>query len=567
MEKKNGAEKYLFIGFLIVLLAVILVDTRFTGYPILPTQQMPSPSGQMQPPEPAKSSCTYPKPLESLWAGDGNLDCPTVLKLPGDFYGNNPQMSQQLENQKEVCKGYCNPNNPIAPWKTGCTSYYTRISHTDCLCSEGENAINAPSDCKPICGNGVMGGDEGCDDGNRISGDGCGESCCFDPPDCKPGEVLVVTNSCEESTTPVPTYPTTSQPTAPQQPTRCYKINGQCDVAQGENAISCPVDCYSQFPTPPGMPSYPEPTVNYPPENMQNPPMNYPGMPSSGFPTGMATSNLLTGMPIGQEDQKPCCLESRCVKKECRAGEDPAAICPQQKLIMQDGTPYIFGYTDGFCSAPRDARKNYPHYELSFLLENFGKEGCEQPLSSSPNSRGNNVYCLCEAEDRSCYPTMGTVENEGLATERDEISIYYSNGVLHTFYDECSGPHGQLKYKCDYASKGSKGSKGVIYFVNCPSEYYCVTKEKGGSEKCVKYDSCEDTDGGDKPGYGGETYYLIGNERFKVEKDICYIKTNGINALPMHLSEFYCEHGQKMIKGYDCADCTNSCSCNDCVPS
>jgi len=49
--------------------------------------------------------------------------------------------------------------------------------------------------CKPACGDGVVHGDEECDDGNTIGGDGCSASCTFDnnpktPGDDRPGVMV-----------------------------------------------------------------------------------------------------------------------------------------------------------------------------------------------------------------------------------------------------------------------------------------------------------------------------------------------------------------------------------------
>ena len=43
------------------------------------------------------------------------------------------------------------------------------------IAEEGENSQNCPADCPPesTMGNGVVDGDEECDDMNNVSGDGC----------------------------------------------------------------------------------------------------------------------------------------------------------------------------------------------------------------------------------------------------------------------------------------------------------------------------------------------------------------------------------------------------------
>jgi cysteine-rich repeat protein len=52
----------------------------------------------------------------------------------------------------------------------------TRPYNSDGCCYTGSNA-NSDSDCRPVCGNGVVEDGEGCDDGNAGAGDGCDPSC------------------------------------------------------------------------------------------------------------------------------------------------------------------------------------------------------------------------------------------------------------------------------------------------------------------------------------------------------------------------------------------------------
>jgi cysteine-rich repeat protein len=52
----------------------------------------------------------------------------------------------------------------------------TRAYNGDGCCWMGANA-NGDSDCAPVCGNGVVERNEGCDDGNTRPGDGCNASC------------------------------------------------------------------------------------------------------------------------------------------------------------------------------------------------------------------------------------------------------------------------------------------------------------------------------------------------------------------------------------------------------
>jgi cysteine-rich repeat protein len=65
--------------------------------------------------------------------------------------------------------------------ETNCNVVCTHVSITrpyddDGCCWMGSNAT-ADSDCAPVCGNGVVERNEGCDDGNLRPGDGCGVDC------------------------------------------------------------------------------------------------------------------------------------------------------------------------------------------------------------------------------------------------------------------------------------------------------------------------------------------------------------------------------------------------------
>jgi cysteine-rich repeat protein len=54
-------------------------------------------------------------------------------------------------------------------------------ANSDGCCPSSANANN-DDDCKPVCGNGTLEGDEACDDGNDTSGDGC-SNCKVDSPE------------------------------------------------------------------------------------------------------------------------------------------------------------------------------------------------------------------------------------------------------------------------------------------------------------------------------------------------------------------------------------------------
>ncbi|MCX6764453.1 MAG: VWA domain-containing protein [Candidatus Nealsonbacteria bacterium] len=58
-------------------------------------------------------------------------------------------------------------------------------------------AFNALTPVESYCGDGILNGDEQCDDGNIIDGDGCSASCTIELPICDPEEELIVNNGFE----------------------------------------------------------------------------------------------------------------------------------------------------------------------------------------------------------------------------------------------------------------------------------------------------------------------------------------------------------------------------------
>ena len=57
------------------------------------------------------------------------------------------------------------------------------------VCGTGEDVVSCPEQCN-VCGDGVVFGDEDCDDGNEMDGDGCEVDCTPTPPPmCGNGDV------------------------------------------------------------------------------------------------------------------------------------------------------------------------------------------------------------------------------------------------------------------------------------------------------------------------------------------------------------------------------------------
>jgi len=62
-----------------------------------------------------------------------------------------------------------------------CQNCYPNISNPSTVsctqCSNGYVPNALKTSCDPICGDGILLGTEGCDDGNVLNGDGCSSAC------------------------------------------------------------------------------------------------------------------------------------------------------------------------------------------------------------------------------------------------------------------------------------------------------------------------------------------------------------------------------------------------------
>src|SRR5690606_5045309 len=75
----------------------------------------------------------------------------------------------------------------------------------DDICSADESFADCPADCEPVaeCANGTREGDEQCDDGNSVDGDGCDADCtysCTSDADCAVEDVCLVSPTCNLDT-------------------------------------------------------------------------------------------------------------------------------------------------------------------------------------------------------------------------------------------------------------------------------------------------------------------------------------------------------------------------------
>lgn len=100
--------------------------------------------------------------------GDGVIStgetCDPPNTCPTSCDDNNKCTIDSMTGSADKCNVACNHKS------------ITQCQNSDGCCPTGCNNNN-DSDCSPVCGNGVIEAGEQCDDGNRISGDGCSANC------------------------------------------------------------------------------------------------------------------------------------------------------------------------------------------------------------------------------------------------------------------------------------------------------------------------------------------------------------------------------------------------------
>ncbi|MDY0003180.1 MAG: DUF4215 domain-containing protein [Polyangia bacterium] len=110
----------------------------------------------------------------------------------------------------------------------------------DGVCDEAnaESCEYCPRDCCPNCGNGRLDLDEGCDDGNNVSGDGCSAGCVDEVPGAECGNgIWEVGEGCDDGNT--------SNADGCDSSCQPEFVCGDsiCDVEHYESCVLCPQDC------------------------------------------------------------------------------------------------------------------------------------------------------------------------------------------------------------------------------------------------------------------------------------------------------------------------------------
>ncbi|MBK8257397.1 MAG: DUF4215 domain-containing protein [Polyangiaceae bacterium] len=134
--------------------------------------------------------------------GDGSLDgenCDDGNVTDGDGCGSNcvAESGYKCAGEPSDCVPIC--GDGIVLVVEGCDDGNTNSDDgcsASCTIEDGYSCIGAPSECSPNCGDGMIAGAEVCDDGNSINGDGCSSVCAVeDAFDCT-GEPSVCLTVC-----------------------------------------------------------------------------------------------------------------------------------------------------------------------------------------------------------------------------------------------------------------------------------------------------------------------------------------------------------------------------------
>jgi cysteine-rich repeat protein len=192
------------------------------------------------------SSCTIEPPPEICENsvdddGDGLVDC------ADPDCENDPACSPPICGDGALDPGEeCDDGNDTDG--DGCSSSCT-IEPTETICDDridedGDGLVDcADPDCENdpfcLCGNGILEGNEECDDGNNTDGDGCSSSCTLENPQSE-----VCDNSMDDDSDGMVDC---ADPDCQDDP-YCLCGNGvvdpgeSCDDGDGENTDSCPDD-------------------------------------------------------------------------------------------------------------------------------------------------------------------------------------------------------------------------------------------------------------------------------------------------------------------------------------
>ncbi|MEO7329581.1 MAG: DUF4215 domain-containing protein [Minicystis sp.] len=121
--------------------------------------------------------------------GDGKLGAAGELCDDGNTGGGDGcsaicqiEPEWQCAGEPSVCKPVC--GDGLVVGDEGCDDANMTAGDgcAGCKVEEGWQCQGQPSACTPVCGDDLILGGEACDDGNTVSGDGCSGACTIEPP-------------------------------------------------------------------------------------------------------------------------------------------------------------------------------------------------------------------------------------------------------------------------------------------------------------------------------------------------------------------------------------------------
>ena len=155
--------------------------------------------------------------------------------------GSSPMCGNLILESGEACEG---ATLPVGCDPATCSpepGYACEVGY-----DPGTQAVTSTCTALPACGNGVVEGDEECDDGNLVIGDGCTEFCTKETPKAMCGDGMVEGDEeCDDGSDNSDTMPDACRTdcTAHRCGDGVIDTDEGCDDGNTDDADGCPGDC------------------------------------------------------------------------------------------------------------------------------------------------------------------------------------------------------------------------------------------------------------------------------------------------------------------------------------